>query len=125
MTEPIRPPGQAAPATVELEPITITGSASTGASSVPVPIGDIARQCLSKLDGAVLAIAAAPANPVIAVLGAFKAGLELGECAAETVHRTQEEAFVREAIATCAAEGGTPVGYVPGELICAVPEGAP
>ena len=55
MTDPIRSGGQ--PPAPHYEPVLISTDPAHG-PSVPVPVGQIALQCLSKLDGAAIAVVA-------------------------------------------------------------------
>jgi hypothetical protein len=127
MPDPVQSTGPAPasepePTVIELEPITISASPSSGPPAVPLPVGDIAVECLSKLIGVAGAVAGAASNPVLGGALAFKSALELGQCAAETTNRIEEEASIRHALETCAAAGGTPIGLLPGQLTCAVPK---
>jgi hypothetical protein len=122
MTDPIRSSGPAPEHNViELEPITISASPGSGAPAVPMPIGEIAADCLSKLAGVAAAGVTASAMPLVGALVGLKAGLELGECAREVTDRVEQEAAIRHALEQCAAEGGTPLGLLPGELTCGIP----
>lgn len=134
MTDPIRPAGPTSePHVIELDPVIITAGADpielksipVYPMSVPVPLGELATHCLSKLDGVAVAVLAGAADPPLGALMALKSGLEIGECARETVDRVEREAGVRRAIAQCAAEGGTPLGMLPDSLTCAVPVESP
>jgi hypothetical protein len=121
MTEPLRPAAPSpAPASIELEPVLISARPAAS-SSVPIPVAEVALECLAKLDGAVLALAARPVHPAIGGLVALKAGLELGQCVAESIGKIREEASVRQALERCAEQGGTPLGLVDGTLTCGVP----
>jgi len=126
MTEPIRSGAPAPePTVVDLEPITITASPASGPPAAPLPIGELAAECLSEFAGIAAAGVTGLTNPLAGIVVGFKAGLDLGECAADAVQHHAEQASIRHAIETCVAEGGTPIGLLPGELTCAVPAEAP
>ena len=120
MTEPIRSAGSAPPPNViELEPILISARPAES-ENVPIPVGKIALECAREVGGVALAVIATPANPLVAALAGFKAGLDLGECLAETIDRDRQEVSVRRALERCAAAGGTPIRHADGVLECGV-----
>lgn len=122
MTEPVcTPPQSHEPRAIDIEPVVIKASPSQGAPAAPLPVGELAAECLSKLDGVAIAVLAASPNPLLGALVGLKAGLELGQCARETIVRAQEQADIRRAIDQCVNEGGTPIGLLPGQVTCAVP----
>jgi hypothetical protein len=120
VTDPVCSAAPPDPAVVELEPILISARPTAGAS-MPVPVGEIATRCMSKLDAVAIAALGAPASPLLAGLVAFKAGLELGECIATTLHEVAEDASVRRALEQCADAGGHPESLIAGTLTCEVP----
>ena len=114
---------------IDVEPVYVSGDARTPASvaeSAKPPLMDTAIGCLPKVDGAALALmSVTAASPLVGVLGAFKAGLELGQCMRRQENAAVEPALIRQALERCAADGGTAVRTVEGKLTCEVEEPAP
>jgi hypothetical protein len=126
MTQPVSsasPPTE--PHVIDIEPVVISAVPTTSAPAEPLPIGDIAAECLAKLDGVAIAVLAASANPVLGGLVGLKAGLELGQCARDVKNEAQERADIRHAIDLCVSAGGTPIGVLPGQVTCAIPAEEP
>jgi len=89
---------------------------------VDVPASELVTECSGKAIGVGLAIAAAGGgNPLIAAIGAFKAGLDVGQCIAKTMNGADQRATEERAIEMCREDGGTPIGTVADELICEMP----
>jgi len=129
MPNPVASVPPSTPPSIELEPVVITGQAqpvSSGPPAVTSSLGDLALQCLAKMDGVVLAAAAARSgSPVIAALGALKASLELSQCVVETQAKEEVRASIERAVAECQRQGGVATGMILGEVVCAVPEQVP
>jgi hypothetical protein len=122
-TEDVRPgeePGVRALVASQTPPYRVRGRVSVHVD-VPVPVGEILRDCSTKLLGAVTALGSAERqHPALASLNAMKAGLEIGQCVADTIARVTTEAQEQRAVEACEEHGGTPLGFVLGELTCEV-----
>ncbi|HEY6559816.1 MAG TPA: hypothetical protein VI072_21180 [Polyangiaceae bacterium] len=90
----------------------------------PPSSGDVALRCLGEVSGVALGMVGATAvGPMIGVLGAFKAGYDVGKCVAlerNEAHRIEGEA---RAFGQCETRGGVPVGAAGGVVTCLVLEG--
>jgi hypothetical protein len=92
------------------------------APPVSVPVVPLVENCASKLDAVAIALLS-EGNSALRVLGAFKAGLDIGECAVKELNAAQTAADHRAAIDQCIAHEGTPLGFVDDTLTCALPPG--
>jgi len=112
------------PEAIEIEPVVITGSKTPSAPKLNLnapytasEMGKMAMSCLSEIDAvAILAIGAAPVSVPVAVLGAFKVGLDYSQCMVEAQTEVTDQ---RHAVA-CRLVGGTPIKTTDHQLLCEV-----
>jgi hypothetical protein len=84
------------------------------------PIADIARECAGKTIAAGLTVVGASAlSPVLGVISALKAGMDIGQCVQNQRIDATQKAKESLAVEHCIQNGGTPVGgFLAGELTC-------
>ncbi|HEX3773654.1 MAG TPA: hypothetical protein VHV51_04265 [Polyangiaceae bacterium] len=80
-------------------------------------------KCASS-DAAVIAALAAQSAGTLALLGAFKAGFDMGKCIAQEHNAAVSEAGAQESAADCAAAGGTVTGTNGNTTFCEVDRSA-
>lgn len=109
--------------TIDLQPVVITGSATKPGATVPVPIAEVARECVDEASAvAVAVLSRAVTTPTLAVLATGAASLTFGACAAKSIEDKKMEASIRRAIDRCVDGGGMPAGAFDGTLTCIVVE---
>ena len=91
----------------------------TPTETIDTPYSEIGKRCAPDvIAGIALVGGATRAHPVLGALTAFKTGVEISQCVAETIYDAQLEANQERAIENCVAKGGTPVGIVDNILTC-------
>lgn len=117
---------------LEVEPVVIVGSSTAAAeaklkAAVSAPItaseaGAMALSCVSEINAVgILMLSAAPANPVVGALGAFKIGFDYGTCMAEA----QNDIVDQRAAAACREMEGKPTKTLDGVIECEVQRTTP
>lgn len=82
-------------------------------------LSDSLLACAGPMSGATLALLA-PSGSLVAVVGAFKAGFEVGRCLAEEQQQRAEQRADERARAECEGLGGEPGPIADGVLACYV-----
>lgn len=110
-----------APPVIDLEPVLITGHASKPAAPAPVPVKEVARECVAEGVGIAAALLSKGSTNLLAVAAAAGgAGIAFGACVTKTTHQLETDASIRRAIERCVDAGGAPGGAVDGTLHCFV-----
>lgn len=90
-------------------PITMLGLVDASPS-----LSELARDCVDKVLGGVVDVAGNTNQGGVVALASLKAGLELMECYADSVHAESVSATIIE----CTKRGGTPVGILEHSVSC-------
>lgn len=87
----------------------------------PPSSGEVALRCLGEVSGVALGVVGATAvGPMIGVLGAFKAGYDVGKCVALERNEALRIEGEARAVGECEASGGIPVAMAAGVVTCLV-----
>lgn len=122
MPEPIGPRSPE-PATIDLEPVLITGRLREPPPDPELDLAQVALGCAEKISATAVALLAATSSaPVAGILGALQAGEELGICIGKAKADAREQASIQRALTECAEDGGTAVGIIQHEVSCLVVE---
>jgi hypothetical protein len=123
MPDPVAPAAPAIP-NIDLEPVLITASPSKPAATPPLPVGQVALECLDEGIAAAVAVLSKDAfpHPAVAALAAAGSGFAFASCVANAAARNEEAASIHRAVTQCIESGGAPTGVVEHTLDCVVIE---